>query len=416
MLVRSFASTTIGVAGVMVAAAALGAQAAPQRRSVSRMEVEYADPFTCVQWGQIRELSDGRLIVADPTEKRVELINLRGGAPIRIGRQGAGPGEWGVPMGLVPLPGDTTLLNDPQNNRLLKILPDGRVVEEPIRLGTVGGGGMMISIGGPRGYDRMGRLYSQGSPVRFTPGQAPQAADSVPITRFDPRTARTDTIAFIPTLRPDVQTSPAGGRGMSVSIRLSPNPFAPLPTWAVTPDGRVAVVTPEPYRIEWIAANRSRVTGPAVSYDRVRVTEADRTSTRPPSSCSISISRGSPAGGGGGTEIRMGGGGLAAGAAGAATAARGQDRTDWPEFKPPFVGGAAAVVATPTGEIWVQRSRAAGDDIPTYDVFDGRGQLVSRVALPKGARLLGFGSGTLYLSRTDADDLVYIQRWSLDTP
>jgi hypothetical protein len=71
-------------------------------------------------------------------------------------------------------------------------------------------------------------------------------------------------------------------------------------------------------------------------------------------------------------------------------------------------------VSTPTGEVWVQRTRPAGDDVPVYDVFDARGQVTGRVALPKGSRLLAFGNGTVYLSRMDEDDLLYIQRYRLD--
>jgi hypothetical protein len=103
-------------------------------------------------------------------------------------------------------------------------------------------------------------------------------------------------------------------------------------------------------------------------------------------------------------------------AGGGGAGGRPPQRDDWPEFKPPFLGNQNSIVATPTGEIWVQRTRPAGETAPLYDVFDSRGQLTSRVLLPKGARLLGFGNGTIYLSRMDEDDLLYIQRWRLDTP
>lgn len=92
-------------------------------------------------------------------------------------------------------------------------------------------------------------------------------------------------------------------------------------------------------------------------------------------------------------------------------------RDDWPAFKPPFVGGgrfSTNVVAAPNGDVWVLRTRAANDEVPTYDIFDARGQVTGRMALPKGSRLLAFGNGTIYLSRMDEDDLLYIQRYRLD--
>lgn len=401
----------IGALALVTLGAPLVAQQ-PRLRSISRMEAEYPDPFTCVRWGSIRELSDGRLVVADPTEKRLEIIDFRRETGTKIGREGSGPGEWGLPMALVPLPGDTTLLYDPQNGRLQKILANGTMLEEGVSLGT-GGGGMTITLP-PRGYDRLGRLYFQSPGFTIRPGTPMVPSDSAPITRFDPRTSKTDTIGYIGTLRPQVQTSNQGGRQMNMVMFGGSNPFAPQPTWAVLPDGRVGIVGPEPYRVEWIASTGIRSSGPPVTYERLRVTEADKNPPRSGPSCSFTITRDV---GGAAGEVRARATAMAAVGA-RAGGAGGAPRDDWPEFKPPFVtsGGQSPAVATPTGELWVLRTRAANDEIPTYDVFDATGRMVSRVALPKGARLLGFGNGTIYLSRMDADDLVYIQRWRLDTP
>lgn len=85
--------------------------------------------------------------------------------------------------------------------------------------------------------------------------------------------------------------------------------------------------------------------------------------------------------------------------------------TDWPEYVPPFL--ASAALARPNGEVWVLRTRKPGDKIPTYDVFDASGRVIGRVALPADTRLIGFGNGTVYLVRTDADDLQYLQRYRL---
>jgi hypothetical protein len=43
-------------------------------------------------------------------------------------------------------------------------------------------------------------------------------------------------------------------------------------------------------------------------------------------------------------------------------------------------------------------------------VFSREAQLVERVVLPLGSRLLGFGEEVLYLLVRDDDDLEYIQR------
>ena len=398
-----FAVSSVSLAGAL---AAQGPQ--PRQWTVARMEAEYADPFTCVRWGSVRELADGRLMVADPTEKRLEIIDFRTGNAVRLGRQGAGPGEWGLPLALSALGADTTLLYDPQNNRLLKIASSGAIADATIPLPAGRGG---FALGGARGSDSRGRLYSQGSPVTFVPGQPVVAADSAPITRFDPRTATVDTVTWIRVPKPDVQQS--GGAGQTrMTISIAPNPFVPATSWAVAPDGRIAIITPEPYRVEWMGANGARTAGPTIPYQRIRVTSADRegTGTGGPQ-CSFSITR-SAGGSGSATSFS---GTVRAGSGGGGN--RPAARDDWPDYKPPFLGGGATPpVAAPTGEIWVPRATAANDDVPSFDVFDAQGRLTARATLPKGSRLLGFGRGVVYLSRMDEDDLVYIQRWKLDMP
>ena len=51
-----------------------------------------------------------------------------------------------------------------------------------------------------------------------------------------------------------------------------------------------------------------------------------------------------------------------------------------------------------------------GDEI---DVFDGRGRLIGKISLPEGTRLVGFGKNFVYVARTDADDLQYLQRYPI---
>ena len=80
----------------------------------------------------------------------------------------------------------------------------------------------------------------------------------------------------------------------------------------------------------------------------------------------------------------------------------------WPAVKPPFLAGAVQVDRT--GRVWVLRTRAWNDSIPTFDVFDTSGRVVERVTLPRLTRLVGFGNGVVYLARTDDDDLIWLQR------
>ncbi len=86
------------------------------------------------------------------------------------------------------------------------------------------------------------------------------------------------------------------------------------------------------------------------------------------------------------------------------------DEVDFPEHKPPFP--ASGVQTTPEGKVWVLRHQRARDETrPLYDVFDGSGQLIRRVQLPEGRRLVGFGDGVLYAVATDEDDLQWLERY-----
>jgi hypothetical protein len=83
---------------------------------------------------------------------------------------------------------------------------------------------------------------------------------------------------------------------------------------------------------------------------------------------------------------------------------------EWPETLPPFSGN-DAVQMTPEGQVWVQRVKSANDKTPSYDVFDGTGKLVGAVTLRPKSRVAGFGKGTVYVVRTDDDDLQYLERY-----
>jgi hypothetical protein len=391
------------LASIMAVATAVAAQD-PPLRTISKLDVEYAEPFSCVSG--FRELADGRLIVADVKEKTVQLIDLRGGTATKIGQEGQGPSEWSTPMGLFALPGDTTLLLDPQNQRFLTILPNGSVGKSfTVDLG--GGARGSLIAGRPQGIDRMGRLYYQGSAFVFNEGSPPTALDSAPIIRYDRRTAKLDTLMWLQLPKSNVQTS--GSRG-NVNITMTgANPLAPQRAWTVAPDGRIAIVHGDPYQVEWIGSSRTRSLGPVTQYPRRGITEADKAPVQTPD-CSVSISFGG--GGGEGTAARAGAVRTMVSAAGSGRGA--PPRTDWPEAMPPFAPMRfGAVRVAPNGELWVPRSRGT-NEAPTFDVFDASGKLVSRVAMPKDTRLLGFGAGTVYAYRMDEDDLVYLQRYRLE--
>lgn len=357
--------------------------------------VELSEPFTRVT--SLRALADGRVLVADARDRILHLVDFRAGTATKVGREGSGPGEYGIPQSLVALPADTTLLYDPMNGRLLVILPGGtpgpllRIPElDPATRGP------------PRAADARGTFFYEVSrPVE--PGTLYQAS-KVDIVRLDRATRRLDTLA---TLQLPEKMSTGARQLPGGMVRAYTNkPLAARDVAAFAPDGRVAIVRAADYRVEWLGPDGARTAGPATPYQRIRIDAAEReaflaSQTRPGNI----IVRGPP-------------GGATPGAAAprAAPIPRGAGSFDdqpaeWPDYKPPFLAGAAIVA--PDGRLWVLKTRPHDDPAPVYDVFDGAGRLVERIAIPPRTRLAGFGAGVAYLVRTDADDLEWLGRYPL---
>lgn len=363
----------------------IGFPQVPSSRTLAAPVNTSGDAFTNIS--SVRELSNGKVIVSDLLDKSVHLLDLATGASVQIGREGGGPGEYGFPGELLPLPGDTTLLVDRVNRRFLIILPNGKT-----------GGTIPFpqnTFNDPRGIDREGRIYFQGSLLGsgFTPGEP--APDSLPITRWDRRRNVTDTVTFLKVPSMNVNASGGGSRGGAVMFRMQP--FSPEDGWAVGLDGRVGVARVTDYHVEWFSPARQRTAGPANKVAPVRVTEADKEALRRQSANGPRM------------MVAVGGGGTASRAAPPPPNLPAGDELQYPEFKPPFPGRSTWV--TPEGMLWVLRSRPASDPVPQIDVFDQRGNLVSQVKLPENRRVVGFGNGVVYLAHTDSDDLQWLERY-----
>ncbi len=407
-------------AALLVCAAPVLAQQGP--RTLPAAQAEFEEPFSQVGVGSVRELRDGRVIVADPRDKVVSVIDFRSGSAATIGREGSGPQEFGMPMRLYAAPGDTTFVFDPLNSRYLIIGPDAKPINtfrldaEPTQRpatppaggqarGGAGGGGPQI-IGGlgltARATDARGRLYGEGSALVIGEDGRPQSADSVPLLRFDRATRRTDTLAYIKLPKSNTQVS--GGQGNMRVMVGGANPLLPRDEWAVFPDGRVAIARAATYHIDFIQPDGTKRSGARIAYTPVRMNAAEiryeeglRNAARA-NQLSISMSN---VNGQVSRTAQMGPG---------ANAPPLEPLTDWPEVKPPFRSGMASVLARPNGELWVRRAENAQARGTLYDVITPQGTVAYQVRIPEGVTLVGFGNNTIYTTRKDEDDLVYLQR------
>ena len=390
--------------GALAAVSAAESLAGQQKVALGKPLAETAESFTQVT--SIRELPSGKVLVSDQRDKIVQLVDLSAGTMTKVGREGSGPGEYAFAGSLLAMPDGTTLLHDLLNNRFLIIGADGKpsaFLEMPrTPEGSTGSGsgrmplGRMMNI---RGSDNRGRLYFAGSPFSATGG----TADSVPLLRWDRVKPTFDTVGYLRLPANSVsRTEPARGQMM---VRMGNNiQFTPAETWGVAGDGSVARIFPSPYRVAWYSDQRKVISGPVVPYTPFKVTEADKKEV-------IDAQRRNP-----GVTMVIGGPGGGGARPGAAPPSVQLPEPEFAETKPPYNAGlglaGAAVVVAPEGDVWVLRTRPAGDKIPTYDVFDRTGTLVKKVSLNPSSRVVGFGKGVVYVARSDEDDLVYLQRFT----
>jgi hypothetical protein len=326
--------------------------------SVDRPAWVAAEPFSSVS--AVRELPNGGVLVADFTDRGVFLVTSAGQGRRQVGREGAGPNEYRTPSRLIPLPGDTTLVLDRDAHRYLLIDGDGRLVETRQFPPLVDAGAEFM-----RGADQQGRLFFT---VGFLP-RSPDGPSTIEIQRWDRRLARVDTVATImaPNPKPISRTLPGGQK--VTGRRLMP--YTPQDEWVVAPSGRLVLVRAAPYRVDWREADGRITKGEAVSFDPVRVTEADKRRREPD-----------------GPPFQL----------------------EYPQTKPAFWGG--RVVVDDRDHVFVQRERAAAATHSTWDGFDARGKYLGSRQLPANKQIVAISARFVYVVRTDEDDLRWLEAYA----
>jgi hypothetical protein len=227
-------------------------------------------------------------------------------------------------------------------------------------------------------------------------------ADSVPLLRLDRATRRMDTLAYITLPKANTQVS---GTANNQRIMIGgANPLAPRDEWAVFPDGRVAIARARTYQIDFIMPDGTKRSGPRIAYTPIRMNAAEirheeglRNAARANQmSLMVNNSNGQMT-----RSAQIGPG---------ANAPPLTPLTDWPDVKPPFRSGQASVWARPNGELWVRRTENAQARGTLFDVINAQGTVAFQVRLEDGVNLVGFGTNTIYTTRKDEDDLVYLRR------
>ena len=349
---------------------------------------EFPAPFGTIR--AVMALPDGRLVVSDPQENRVVLIDFPQGTSTLLSRVGEGPREFGRPGGLYRGSASRILVFDQALMRLLPVAPTG-AVENVVGLPTGGIAGDWSARGpDPLAVDSLGQTYLS---VRrgFT-------ARTTVVLRYRPGT-RPDTVATLLTRQTKALQANRNGTGSYQDVL-----FSPEDAWTVAPDGWIAVARAAPYHVEWIPPHGPPVIGPAIHCNPIPIPRAEK-------------------------ELIASGAGGSRGLTSVALVLVRPGGAPPPSDRPSSVPVGELLFAkakTPVnlrdgrwpildegGRLWVERSLPAGVTTPVFDVFDRRGELVDRIEFPAGSRLVGFDRQWIYAARIDADDLQYLQRFAL---
>lgn len=331
----------------------------------------------------VRELADGRALVSDYIDQRVVLVDFQKGTVTSRISKGGGPRELRLPTRLIPVAGDSTLVVDLGNNRLLLVDGEGRGVSTiPVT---------QEGLLGTRGIDASGAHYFAIPGWYERDNALPN--DSVRIVRWNARTGAMTNVAVIQgdRMRSDIR-SPA------LTPRIPTVGYAAQDNWVMTDQGVLRIVRGGSYRVESIRPGSAPVIGPSYAYPTAVVTDADKAEyVRDFSASSPTSGKGENGG--------MGQAPMPSEKELEALTRGTQFASHHPMFEP------GAVKAAPGGRLWVGRF-ASDRHVMLYDIFDAGGRRISTVTLPPDRRVAAIGKQSLYLIADD-DGIQRLERYSL---
>jgi hypothetical protein len=376
----------------------LAVTASPTRGQVALTAptASFPEDFGSVQ--TVRELPDGRVLVADPLGMALFLVDLEAGTRTVVGSEGQGPEEYRQPDAVWPLPGDSTLLVDLGNGRLVALGPDLSFgPTTPIAMSDFQPGqpGQELVLALPQGVDGQGHVFS-----RLMGGLGGPLADSADIVRIDRATRSHERVASFKLGERKQSTS---GGANNRNVQISNIPLSPEDAWGVGADGSVVIARAGDYHVEWHRPDGSVARGKSVPFEPVSIRTAEKEAW---------VAAQGRTGGGIGVSVMVQNGSVQMGfqRGGAGGGRREIDQYEWPDVMAPFYQGRIPVDGQ--GRAWVRRHRRAGAPA-LYDVFGADGDLVGSVTLPEDGTIVGFGQATIYVVTYDEFDLNYLERYAM---
>ncbi len=331
----------------------------------------------------VRELATGKLLIADWVENRVVLADFAANSVTQVMREGPGPNELRLPMGLVRYRGDSTLLLDFGNNRISVLTPAGRAAYTILAEAP--------GVSGVRGATTNGEFYFAIPSWAERENALPD--DSVRLVRWKPGTEVRTDVAVVQGTRWRRDRSPA------MEPRLPMVGYAAQDGWTVTPAGALVIVRTAPYRVEVITGDGTKRIGPPLEVAHRPVTLDDkRRFVREFAAGAAQSGRGENGGMGRAPEAT------------ARQIARDVEITEWATEHPPFDAG--AVLADTRERIWVGAPAEPGKP-RRYDVFDHTGRRVMQVEVGAGRRIVHVGAQGVYVIAEDEDGIQRLEKYRI---
>lgn len=362
-----------------------------------------------------------RVVVMDSTFKIVNVAIDSGAAA--YGR---------APAAIIPWRGDSVLFISSSGVAATVVNPDGlagrsmafpapRYAAAAIRA-TYG----VVSTGAP-GFDQSQRLYLPGTAaiapyVRPTPANRTTmmtSADSAPLLRLDFATRHIDTAAFyrVPMSRTILESDDDG----RVRARPEMTPPVMLDEWAVLSSGDIAILRGQDYRLDVVEQSGTIRRGAKLSFPWQRLDDDAKVAVLDSMKRAVQAENDSAGGHAMGSAISS-----APRASGAALPTRvdstkaTQTAVDpmlnfttvdrMADYRAPFLRG--AMLADLEGDVWVRTTIVGRKGWgAVYDVIAANGQLIDRLQLPAGRRVVGFGRrGVVVLAAGDGGEPEWIER------
>jgi hypothetical protein len=368
---------------------AVAAQA-PRQVKLKPADAKPEEEFTII--GSVRELADGRVIVNDPREARVIVLDMKSGTATALGRVGKGPEEYSMAAPVRAMAGDSSIMFDMMSRRWL--LFDGAKIVKTLPPDEK-------IVAAMKGYamaaDARGNVWrtetpstQQGGPKdeNWKPGVTEIGEkDSSFVIRGNRVTGKVDTLAKVrqPISRQTVRTKPDG---KFESVSFSRPPLSVGEDVAFYLDGSFAIARLNPYRVDFVGVDGTVQKGTPIPHTPIPVTQREKDAyferqraANPSGNANLP------------EQLRRD---LEA------------QRDQFPATFPPFTSG--GLVAAEDGHLLLQKPTSADFPDPRYDIIDRRGKLFGTLTLSKGDRIVAVTKKSVYISWKDADDITRLRR------